>query len=188
MSARVLVTVAALTGITGVASAAPVLWSGNGHYYDVVLAPITWDDARLAAASSSWLGVAGHLATVTSAAENVFLTDTFGDSVLDNLLLGGIQTPGSPEPSGGWTWITGEAFVFEGWRPGEPNNFGNDENIILFAQASAEAFGNPWNDGNSRAVLAGYVIEYPVPSPSGAVALGLAALVGVGRRRRPSVA
>ena len=35
---------------------------------------------------------------------------------LAEILIGGYQLPGSPEPSGGWAWVTDEAWEFTGWR------------------------------------------------------------------------
>ena len=47
----------------------PVLWSGNGHYYDIVSYQGSWDAARAHAGTVSYEGLQGHLATVTTAAD-----------------------------------------------------------------------------------------------------------------------
>ena len=54
----------------GLASANPVSWSCNGHFYDVVSVPgtISWEDANAAA-----IAAGGYLATITSQAENDFV-------------------------------------------------------------------------------------------------------------------
>lgn len=77
---------AALRGSTlfaASAAAPPVQWSaasgGNDHGYEYVAATLTWSDASTAAAASSWLGLNGHLVTITSAAEQAFLLDLAGD-------------------------------------------------------------------------------------------------------------
>lgn len=61
------------------ANAAPIEWKvsdgGNGHFYDVVITngPISWMSSRAAVAGTSFNGLPGHLATITSAAENDFI-------------------------------------------------------------------------------------------------------------------
>jgi hypothetical protein len=65
------------------ASSDPVQWrvtyGGSDHWYDAV--PVdggtNWDNAKTAAESRSYSGVNGHLATVTSQAENEFIVTTF---------------------------------------------------------------------------------------------------------------
>ena len=46
--------------------------------------------------------------------------------------IGGTQPGGSPEPAGGWSWVTGETFGFNAWYAGEPNDAGGIENRIQF--------------------------------------------------------
>lgn len=73
--------------------------------------------------------MSGHLATITSAAENQFVS-SIGDLRL--YWLGGYQPPGSQEPAGGWTWITGEPFAFNNWDVTEPNNVDGVEFSIQY--------------------------------------------------------
>lgn len=73
----------------------------NGHHYDYVRSAMNWDAANAAATASSYNGVTGHLATITSASENLFITDAFGAATIDMLWIGGYQPAGSPEPAGG---------------------------------------------------------------------------------------
>ena len=49
-------------------SPAPIYNLENGHYYELINMPegITWEDANNAAQSSPYLGMKGHLATITS--------------------------------------------------------------------------------------------------------------------------
>ena len=62
----------------------------------------------------------GHLATITSEAENTFITTQLG--ILHRPWLGGEQLPDSEEPAGGWQWSPGEPWVYTNWDSGEPNN------------------------------------------------------------------
>ena len=93
--------------------------------------------------------------------------------------LGGFQPSGSSEPSGGWTWVTGEAFNYANWANGEPNNTGGGENSLeMYAYANLLVLGR-WNDAASNdpssAYIEGYVVEYggysdlgmPGPDPRG---------------------
>ena len=176
-----------LLAVSSAVVAAPTQWSaaagGNGHYYDVIDASLTWEDSRIAAEASSFLGTAGHLVSITSAEENLFLTDTFGPENLDAHWIGLFQLPGSDEPDGGWTWTTGEPFSFSGWFPLEPNNGGGLEDRAMF-QHPVQAFGKPWNDVVDGVSL-GYVIEYPVmvPEPS-AISMTVIGLFSLLVRRR----
>jgi hypothetical protein len=170
-------------------AAVPVLWSGNGHYYEAVDHPtttFTYEEAFNNAQSSTYAGLQGHLATITSAAENAFIAATFPQAAQAfGYLLGAIQPAGSPEPGGGWQWVTGEAFSFTNWIGGEPNNAGGNENAIHLRNSSGQ-----WNDiygpGSTYGFgtsVHGYLIEYsfpvqqtPEPSVLFLMALGLLAL------------
>ena len=53
--------------------------------------------------------------------------------LIDRYWLGGFQDLTSPnysEPSGGWTWVTGEPWSYTNWFPGEPNNTGGGEDYL----------------------------------------------------------
>jgi len=142
----------------------PVVNPANGHGYlriDVD-AGITWTDANAAAIAMNYMGGPGHLATITSAAEQSFVVANLG--ARRGLWLGGIQPPGSPEPAGGWTWITGEPWSYTNWSSGEPNElftfFNNltEDRLIFWGTSGlwndlAEANNRP-NDAN------GYIVEF----------------------------
>lgn len=106
----VLLSVVFLAG--SVASADPVEWpvseGGNGHYYEVIggrdtpYAGMTWTEADALAKTMSYLGLAGHLATITSFAENNFVSYQSG-IVCD--LMGGVGC--EPYHIGGWSIVIG---------------------------------------------------------------------------------
>jgi hypothetical protein len=152
-------------------AAQAVHWSpaagGNGHWYEVVGTPagIDWHTAQADAS-----GAGGHLATIATDAENGFcfgLVDApqywYADSFNSNIgpWLGGWQAPGSSEPAGGWSWITGEPWTTTAWASGEPNNSGNTENALHFFHNPAPARTAHWNDiTDTVATVLGYLIEY----------------------------
>ena len=97
------------SGTCTVNDGSPVLNPANGHYYAVVSAPgISWDQARLDAAATSFMGATGHLVTSTDATEQAFIAGSLGN--VQWHWMGGFQNTQSPnysEPGGGWEWITG---------------------------------------------------------------------------------
>ena len=78
-------------------------WDGNGNHYISWHDPMTWAEARAFAASLEFEGVAGHLATITSAGENSFIQNFLGSG-----WIGGI-------PSRGWQRAVGRLAV-DYWR------------------------------------------------------------------------
>jgi hypothetical protein len=138
---------------------APVQWTTNGHYYEVISTSINWTNAKAAAEASNFMGIQGHLATINSAAENQFITNTFGANNIHLKWLGGFQPPGSIEPAGGWSWVTGEAWTFNNWSGLEPNNAGGGEDAVAYNH-SVDNEGKLWNDLPRANTAQGYVIEY----------------------------
>jgi hypothetical protein len=158
---------AACLAFAAPAVAAPVLWGGNGHYYEYVGSGASWTDAQAAAIGASFvLGsttYSGYLATVTSDAENAFL--------------GGLSSDGwigasDQQDEGLWRWVggpeAGQIFYQDGlgtltyahWNGGEPNNLGNED----YAQYQS---GN-WNDlpnGSARGYFVEYQADSAVPEP-----------------------
>jgi hypothetical protein len=100
------------------------------------------------------------LATLTSAEENLWVWETFGHPVL--YWLGAVQPPGSPEPAGGWTWVSGEPWSYENWSDGEPNNANGNESATHFFHW---AVAGEWNDCNPDTDFPGYIVEYDVLEP-----------------------
>lgn len=125
----------------------------------------TWHSAQKLAQRAG-----GHLATIGSAAENRFLSDLFGSDKrffnyyapadeLNGPHFGFYQLPGSPEPSGGWTWVTGEVTSFRAWTPGHP--IAKD----AFAQFNVNLRGRSKNTplrnwaSNTSSLATGFLVE-----------------------------
>lgn len=155
----IVITTASLVGLAPIgADAAPVLFQGH-HYETFVARQISWNAADVAANAMIFMGVSGHLATITSAAEDQFV-DTLRQSTPginlsgsfpnSELWVGGFQPPGSAEPGGGWQWVNAEGPfpgnnlgpIYANWLGGEPNNVGIGEAHL--AIGIRNQFG--WND------------------------------------------
>lgn len=131
----------------------------NGHYYMGMGAStgITWYDANIAAQSSVFLWMKGHLATITSREESDFISQGIGRfPQVGSWWLGGYQPFGSPEPAGGWTWVDGEPFSFTNWATNEPSNGGNAEDAVELRPDGH------WNDRlmSETNPLLGYILEF----------------------------
>lgn len=152
---------------------ADALSFGNSRYayYD---GTFTWQEAK---AKAEALG--GHLATITTAAEDAWVVSNFQSKIMPSrkqFWIGGIQdTPTQP-----WKWVTGETFAFTQWAPGEPNNAkGTDAKskppYMLGYLFQGGRMG--WNDFsesqlNWRDIIVGYLVEWDgaTPSSTGATA------------------
>lgn len=202
-------------GIAGFspANSAPVIFGSNAYELILVSNPYagsnnSYTTADAAAQASTFLGVSGHLATVTSLAENNFLAGlAVAASVpLEAAGFSGAWLGGS-SPAG---WLTGpeagDAFTFDGFGGGEPNNSGFAYMAIALNPGAAglSAIGQWLDDSVAFAgqglphpnadPVVGYFVEFEnvsaVPVPA-ALPLFLSGLLGLGimaRRRRNSMA
>ena len=149
----------------------------NGHYYEVIAYPTTgspdktWVTAKAAAEANVFMGVNGHLATITSGGEDSFVEGLRVEAELGELWVGGSTDSGcAPVPGCGWRWVNGEGNIstpqvpltsYSNWLGGEPNNVGAGEKHLGIGLGGS--FG--WNDEGNLGNIAGYVIEYDVPIP-----------------------
>lgn len=159
----------AVTDLYSAAVEWPTSAGGNGHRYEVVAtsSPISWSAADNAARQRG-----GHLATVTSSVENAFIRSAMASFPQRHYWLGGFQQPGSAEPTGGWSWVTSEPFVFNAWATTyynnsgaanptqEPNDYGGGENWLEMIPQNGQ-----WNDTiefqqSFEFATFGYVVEW----------------------------
>ena len=134
---------------------APVFFEGTGHYYDFIPGSFTWEAARSNATINYYLGVSGHLATITTFKEDEFIRTNFPVQVemFVGPWLGGHWNGSGYGATNGWSWVTGETFAYTGWNGGEPNHI-SGESATHFSQ-------NGWNDmWDYRTDGIGYFIEY----------------------------
>ncbi|MBD1852316.1 DUF4347 domain-containing protein [Cyanobacteria bacterium FACHB-502] len=131
--------------------------TNNGHFYEYVSGTLTWQQARDIAAQQTYFGLQGYLATVTTAAENTFITNKLGG----NGWIGGSDE----EAEGTWKWVTGPesgtlmSSYYTNWASNEPNNFGGNEDHAHFWGTGTQK--GTWNDFlYNNGQIAGYVIEY----------------------------
>jgi hypothetical protein len=145
----------------GLPVCAAIFNPNNGHYYERIDKDITWTAAKSEAEGMTFMDVHGHLATITSNAENSWIVENLGGPLTLDHWLGGYLYDGK------WTWVTGEPWGYTNWWPGEPNNLTGWESVLEFDDAE----GNPpdpgfWNDFDVRAGEDGYIVEFdakPVP-------------------------
>jgi hypothetical protein len=157
--------VASIATSTSAAIVSPTFTFGGNNYF--VISDNSW---TLAEAEAISLG--GHLVTINSLAENIFLNTTFPDAgrwigFNDSLV------------EGTFVWSSGEAVTYTNWNVGEPSNSGGNEDFGLLR---VDGF---WNDLGSTAVRQG-IVEIPsVPeSGSSVLLLGLSMCTLIGTRRR----
>ncbi|MBI5932598.1 MAG: cadherin-like domain-containing protein, partial [Chloroflexi bacterium] len=144
-------------------------YDSNGHYYEYVSAPAgSWFNAQTGAASRTYFGRTGYLATITDANENAFATNKLGGAAA---WIGGSDSP----VEGEWRWVTGpeegtlfctdtlpgaggctDGGQYDNWASVQPDNASGEHYLQFLAGGTGQ-----WNDlpGNYTGV-AGYVVEY----------------------------
>ena len=143
----------------------------TGHYYQYIPnTGISWTNAKNAAAASTYYGLQGYLATITT---------------VEEVQISGVQASGagwiggSDEANEGvWKWVTGPELGttfwngvvngstpnFAFWNANEPNNQGEED----YAHVTAPGVGQPgsWNDLSNVGASSGnyqpkgYIVEY----------------------------
>ena len=119
---------------------------GNGHWYALRnVGTTSWESHRQAAVAAG-----AHLATVTSEGERNVVRSLIplnqpgnGQNYSFGASIGLFQSGEAAEPTGGWTWVTGEPFTVSDWSPGEPTDDNGTEDWARF-QFRGGVLG--WND------------------------------------------
>lgn len=132
--------------------------AATGNFYQYVATTANYTAATTAAAAATLNGVAGHLATITSAAENAYVR-ALGSGVL---WLGGSDSV----TEGIWIWAgdgveggavfsnvsTSQNGYYTNWAAGQPDNSSNEDHLEMSAAGT-------WNDA-LLTVAKSYVIEW----------------------------
>jgi gliding motility-associated-like protein len=137
----------------------------NDHYYTVSSGNQTWPVSRVNAENSSLFGLQGYLATITSSAENSFISVLIGtntwlgasdDYQYINQAVGYTLYANQSASEGKFYWVTGPekgtqmtsqngntgwlTSTYNNWASGEPNNSGPEHVLHIYASAFN------WND------------------------------------------
>jgi hypothetical protein len=113
----------------------PVVNEANGHTY-LLLEPSSWTAAEARAVE-----LGGHLATVRSDEENVYIFNEIRgfDGSFRRVWIGLNDVANE----GTFVWSSGEPVTFTNWGAGEPNNAGGVENFVQIPW-----FSQLWNDNS----------------------------------------
>ena len=135
----------------------------NGHIYALYDYEMSWSFAK---DLCQWMG--GHLATITSQAENDAIVSLIGSGKKDAYWLGGTDVDDTAKK---YRWITGESFSYTNWASGEPNSNGTDGEKEHFLEIR-KSYGNKWNDANNiNKTSKGFILEIE-PKESNITATG----------------
>ena len=148
----------------------------NGHYYKITSTSSNWLPAKVAASSSSYYGSQGYLVTMTSQAENTFVSRLIGqnswmgasdDYQQINEAVGYTLYTNQANSEGKWYWVTGPekgtqmstanqvniSGIYQNWGGGEPNNAGGEHCLHIYSNNGL------WNDfANSQTIYG--IVEY----------------------------
>ena len=165
-----------------------IQWStavgGNGHYYELIHQDLSWMEAHQLAQNSG-----GYLATVTSLAENQWITETFNESSLHHVWLGGYQDFDATAIDSSWHWVTDEPWSYANWGGYLDDNGpeltagvedGGENYLEMFLAQTAYHFDNPvgvWSDIQATHPNSVLLVEYDViPEPSSPLFILFAAI------------
>ena len=162
-------------------------YSGNGHYYEVVNETVTWTAAKAAAEASTLYGLTGYLVTITSAAENTFVSSKISANAWMGASDDGNYTSNTHATTEGtWEWVSGpengKTFTcqpegqgrdavaahsdcavhsdtsYENWATNEPNDW-PDEDPAQEDYGHIRS-GGAWNDFKNDQEVEFYIVEY----------------------------
>lgn len=150
--------------------ATPIFDSTTGHYYQGVNAQnLAWGTAQQLASKTTYRGLQGYLATVTSASENAtVLASLPATSTSVSYFLGGSDQ----KNEGIWRWQDGpekgNLITYSNWNAGEPNNgLGIPQNsLAMYASTGDKKFNGLWDDTWSSlaagvpGTASGYAVEF----------------------------
>lgn len=143
----------------------PVLQQQHASRYEVIKADITWEDANRVCIEKG-----GHLATISSKAEEDQIIAVAEQSGVERLWIGGYTTNDANNKAVGH-WVMGEPFEYQNWyNAGEPSRFDSDNAEEFYLMLWKIDGRWSWNDQRNDLINSpfrttyegkmGYVIEY----------------------------
>lgn len=130
----------------------PTSMKYNGHEYILVDSQMCWTDAKCFAEEFG-----GHLATITSQEEWNAIKGMLSEGGMKAYWLGASDD----DSEGSFKWITNEAFAFNSFSSGQPDNAGGNENYLGIWLDNGKWV---WNDFSntiheSGTLSVGYIVE-----------------------------
>lgn len=105
----------------------------NGHVYKLYNKALPWKEAYKFCEQQG-----GHLVTINSENEQSFLYSIIKEKSTNSYLwLGATDS----YEEGKWKWVTGESIVYRNWANNEPNNYNDEDYMVLYKNSGK------WNDG-----------------------------------------
>ena len=114
--------------------AGPITNPANGQRY-YLLSSASWTESESAA--QALLGADAHLVTINDQAEQNWVYNTFYGLGYTQYFWIGLS---DAAVEGTFVWASGEPFIYDNWKPGEPNNFFGNEHYVHFEPDGL------WND------------------------------------------
>lgn len=135
----------------------PVVNPANGHSYYVTEGSMTWAQAEAWAVSKG-----GHLVAVNDAVEDSWIHSNLG-------LSSGYYWLGANDAAneGVFTWVTGEAFTFQNFVAGEPDDDASLGGGGDYLALSAASWGWLDTNGSFTGFVTGAIAERPAPTGIG---------------------
>ena len=141
-----------------------LLWTTNGHYYQRFERTFTYNESKAYCESLS-----GHLATITSDQETVFI----GQNLLNPVSSFNYYYLGASDAAqeGFWKWVTGESWSYVNFDSTQPSN-GAGENYLTIRGGSASSSWLWWDSLVSSTGVNGLICEWSFNNYVSAVAIG----------------
>jgi hypothetical protein len=133
---------------------------------------VAWPVAAAGAAAMWHCGYQGHLATISDAAENAFVTQALlANAPLYGYWIGAVAQGAGCQPAD-WSWYTGEPWTYANWAAHEPNcgNPGTPYVHMYGCSPYDAGYCGYWNDtSNQWSEATGYIVEFDGTCPTPAL-------------------
>lgn len=112
----------------------------DSHMYCFYEISLSWTEAE-----NYCQGLGGHLVSINSSEEQLFVESLTESSSKNNIWIGGYLE------NGAWRWIDDSSFVYQNWDLDKPDNYQDNEFFLRYANADLvfstwSAFKGKWDD------------------------------------------